>query len=377
MSLSKKTVDFLLDVNEHFSSQFDELAQNCQNEVERALNEIIQTHIQNKLAYVVPYGVYTLKTNYQLVEPMEFFVVLPSNKESVTKIEDIQKKQMQKTKRQSVKDIYQSIALSNKTDENGNTINLTAFDTAKTIMSQLQKYLNLEDKVYYKRNVVFLKLHIDEEIDLPVIIYVGYQFEDNFVEFSKLGYKTKEDIKQTINNILIKNNQTNGKYLVLCKLFKMLELELVINEESNVYLSKKSLFVESILYNVPNTIFDCDDFSKIFSDIVIFLKQSSVNELYTVDSSSQNLFTKNGYYSNKYYASFVKKIEYINDYANEMIDNAIKQAENANKDESVTKTQNQSEKIIKIKKSWYYSKKQPYHFVKAVFCEMISKAFMY
>ena len=96
---------------------------------------------------------------------------------------------------------------------------------------------------------------------------------------------------------------------------------------------------------------ECDDFSKIFSDIVIYLKQYSANDLHFADGSKQNLFTKNGYYSNKYYASFVKKIDYINQYANEMIDNAIKQAENLNKDTNATNKQNQSEKIVKIKKS--------------------------
>lgn len=347
MALNKNTLDFLFDVNTHFSKQFDEVAQNCQNEVERALNEILFEHIQNKMAYVVPYGVYALKTNYQLVEPMEFFVVLPSDRETVTKVEEVQKKQFQKKKRQSIKDIYQSITLSNTKDDKGNIINLTAFDTAKTIVSQLQKYLNLEDKAFYKRNVVFLKLHIDEEIDLPVIIYVGYKFEDEMIEFAKLGYKSKENINQTMQNILVKNNQTDGKYLLLCKFFKMMELELVMNEDSNVYLSKKSLFVESILYNVPNYIFENDDFSVIFRDICNYLKQCSANDyLLCPDGSGQPLFTKNGYYSFKYYSSFVKKVLYINRYANEMIDDAIAQSQNLSENNQLNEGD-----IKKIKKS--------------------------
>lgn len=356
MALNKKTIDFLFNVIDHFDNQFLELSNNCFNEVHRALKEIIETNVQNKLAYVVPYGVYRAKDNYQLVEPMEFFVVLPSDEESVKKVENVQKRQMQKQRRQTVKDIYQSITLTGGTkDEFGNVVNLTAFDTAKTIMSQLQKYLNLEDKVYYKRNVVFLKLHIDEDIDLPVIIYVGYKFYDNdMIEFSKLGYKMKENIEQTNNNILQKNVDTNGNYLVLCKLFKMLELELVLKEESNVYLSKKSIFIESILYNVPNVFFQGDDFGKIFSDIVNYIKQLDVENVYTIDNSKQKLFTKNGYYAKSYYASFIKKIVYINEYANEMIDEAIKASQKLSQgivenQQNQEKTENE-EKITKIRK---------------------------
>ena len=162
MALNEKTISFLFDVMNHFDNQFSKITDNCFNEVNRALNEILIKDIENKSAYILPYGVYLAKNNYQLVEPMEFFVVLPSDRESVTKIEETQKKKLLKNKkRQTIRDIYQSIAMATTYDENGNTNNLTAYDTAKKIMTQLQKYLNVDDKVYYKRNVVFLKLHID------------------------------------------------------------------------------------------------------------------------------------------------------------------------------------------------------------------------
>ena len=354
MAINKKNLDFLFDITKQFDNQFAELADNCFNEVKRALEEIVENYIENKSAYVVPYGVYAAKDNYQLVEPMEFFVVLPSDMESVLKLEEVQKKKFQKNgKRRTVKDIYESLTTNTVYDEYGNTHNLTAFDAAKTIMLQLQKYLNPEDKVYYKRNVVFMKLHIDDEIDLPVIIYVGYKFEndeqnENIITFSKLGYKMNEDVYQTTMNILEKNKETNGNYLVLCKLFKMLELELVLTEESNVYLSKKSIFMESLLYNIPNKFFENDDFSKIFTDVINYIKHGDCAKFHTIDNPNNQLFTKNGYYSNHYYSSIVKKLVYINQYGNEMIDNALKNANNSeNKPENVNKPKN----VKKIKKN--------------------------
>lgn len=356
MAFNKQTIELLFDITKQFDNQFSSLADSCFNEVKRALTEIVENYIENKSAYVVPYGVYYAKNNYQLVEPMEFFVVLPSDRESVEKIEQVQIKKFQKNKkRRTIKDIYESLAVNTVYDDNGNTNNLTAFDAAKTIMNQFQKYLNEEDKVYNKRNVVFLKLHIDEEIDLPAIIYVGYKFNDlenqNIISFSKLGYKMNEDINQTNINILEKNKETDGNYLVLCKLFKMLELELILTEESNIYLSKKSIFMESLLYNVPNELFINNDFSKMISDVVNFIKLSDISAFYAIDNPNNPLFTKNGYYSNNYYSSIVKKLVYINQYANDMMDNALKTA-NANNNESNKNNENniETKKVKKISK---------------------------
>ena len=131
----------------------------------------------------------------------------------------------------------------------------------------------------------------------------------------------------------------------------MLELELVMTEESNVYLSKKSIFVESILYNVPNKFFENNDFSKMFSDVVNYLKQCNVEDFKTIDNTlNQKLFTKNGYYANSYFSSFLRKILYINTNANEMIDTAIKVAQNSQTNTKIETNNNYSEKVKKINK---------------------------
>ena len=164
----------------------------------------------------------------------------------------------------------------------------------------------------------------------------------------------QEDIELINKNLTIKNEQTDGNFLILCKLFKMLELELVMKEESNVYLSKKSIFTESVLYNVPNIFFEGNNLMQIFTNIVNYLKQCDIKNIKKIDDSNQQLFSKNGYYANSYYSSFVKKMLYVNEYGNEMIDEAIKTAQklnqNADAEPQMINDEKKPQKVKKIQK---------------------------
>ena len=338
----------------YFDEQFGELADNCFGEINRVLNEIVTYYVPNKSTKVVPYGSYAIKSNYQLVEPMEFFVVLPSDKEKVVEIEAQQKRAMnsQKKKKNSIKSIYQSLTSASSMENYSQ--NQTAFDVAKIITTQLQKYLNSDDRAFFKNNVVFIKLHIDEKTDISAVVYIGYQFENNEIEFSKFGYKTKEDITQTMASIMQKNNETNGNFLLLCKLIKMLELELVLNQDSNVYLSKKSIFVENLLYNIPNEFFDGNDYSKMFTNVTNYLKHADSQNFYIAGNPEQKMFDKYGYYSITFFNSIQKKLSYLSESTDEIIAKALELAKKLQTQEQTIqqseKSVNQQENIKKIKK---------------------------
>ena len=212
MPISQECVDFLFDVLRFYDNQYDKVVDNCFNDVKRALDEICADYLKSQKAKIVPTGAYAIKNTYQVLEPMEFLCVLPAERDSVLAKEAMQKKNSTK-KKNTIKDIYNNILGGNSNAD------MTAIDVAGTIMREMQKYIGEEDKLYFKHNVVFLKFHMSSEIEISVIIYVVYEFENQGVyEYSKLGYKTRENTAKLIRNLQEKNARTNGNFLLFCKL---------------------------------------------------------------------------------------------------------------------------------------------------------------
>lgn len=351
MPINNENIDFLLETLDFYDKQYNEIADNCYNDVKRALTEIANQYLSHHNVKIVPFGSYALKSNYQILEPMEFLVVLPADRHSIA-VKELEVKNLEKRnkrKRQSIKGIYNSIVGATQSDS------VFANDIASIIMREMQKYLAGNDVVYFRKNTVFIKFKTHEDIEISAYIYVVYEFENKFenkdvYEYKRMGYLTVENASKILNNIMQKNAETSGNYIVLCKLVKMLELELIFADKlSSVYLSNKALFVENILYNVPNKFYMGDDYRQMFVNIVNYLKQCVESDILLADGGT--MFKKIGYYSNNMYKSFVKKLIYLYNNTDVLIKEAIEQssqnddnlAENQNK-------QNQQENNKQIKK---------------------------
>ena len=325
MAINTDVMNFLFDVMRFYDKEYNKIADNCFDEVNRALNEIAENNLKAQNVTILPFGTFAIKNNYQVLEPMEFYCILPADRSILDK--ENQQKSAYKRKNKSsssIKDIYANVFNQSKSSQ------LTAIDVAEIIMKNMQKYVDETDKVYFKNNVVFIKFKLDEETVITVQIYVVYDFSGNgILEFSKLGYKLKEKSLQLLKNIQNKNMETNGNYLLMCKLLKMLELELILANKSNIYLSDKTLFVENVLYNVPNVFFKSEDFCEMFKNIVNYLKQCDVEHILLPDGTNQQMFLNNGYYASQFYKSFVKKIIYIYQNADVMIADALNKQNNA------------------------------------------------
>lgn len=353
--ISKKSIEYLLNTLQYFGEQFDDIADTCFEDVKNALLEIKDDCLpQNTL--IVPFGSYLTKSNYQIVEPMEFYVVLKGDREVVLAKEYKQKQESLKFKKQkksnesSVKSIYQNILGGSSKQEEI----YTCFDVAKIIMDKMQKYLGEDDIVYFKNNVVFVKFKTQDDIQILTTITVVYDFDNNnYYEFKKYGISTKENCNKMIKNIFDKNMQTNGNYLVLCKLIKMLELELIITNMSTKYLSKKSLFVEHILYNIPNVLYLNDDYCQVFVNIANYIKHCNPNTLLLADNTTK-MFPEHGYYAKSDLQSFVKKLIYLTKNTDTMIEEAIKNyTENTNEnsqDNQDLENQQNSKNVKKLGK---------------------------
>lgn len=324
MALNKDNIDFLFDVMKFYDEQYNKITDNCFNEINRALNEIVNDYLKAQNVKILPFGSFAIKNNYQAIEPMEFYCIVKADRSILDK-EKLQKERIKRSKKR-IKDIYADILGQSNSSTNNN---LTAIDVAGIIMRELQKYIDATDKSYFKNNVVFIKFHIDDEVDIAINIYICYDFEQNgLLEFSKLGYKIKENSKLLLENILQKNLNTDGNYLLLSKLVKMLELELILANRSNVYLSNKTLFVENVLYNVPDKFFKGEDFCEMFKNVVNYLKQCDADKIVMPDGIGTPMFSNYGYYANSFFKSFIKKIIYIYKNGDLLLDDAIRSQQN-------------------------------------------------
>ena len=335
MAISKENVDFLFNIMKHYDDEYNPIVDNCFDEVNRALNEICSS-FQESIS-VVPFGCYAIKSNYQAFEPMEFYCVLKADRQVLQK-EIAQKQEAKKRKRRTIKSIYNDIISANSKSE-------TSLDYAKQLASKFQQYVGEEDKVLFRNNVVFVKFNPDENTKISIVTYICYDFDgDGIIEFSKLGYKTTQNPTKLMQNIQQKNLRTNGNYLLMCKLIKMLELELILSNRSNVNLSSKTFFVENVLYNVPDKFFDCKEFSEIFLNVVNYLNQVSVDNILIPDDTNTKMFNEHGYYANSNFDSFLRKITFIYKNADQMIYDAINSSNNSS--EQTHNTDDTNENLI-------------------------------
>ena len=348
MAISNENLELLFDVMSFYDKEYNEIADNCFEELNRALNEIC-SNIENQIIKVVPFCSYAIKTNYQVFEPMEFFCVLKSDRRVLQK-ENIQKLQQNKPKKRTIKTIYNEILQQSNQDEQ------TSIDIAKIIAEQLERYINEDDKVAQKNNVIYTKLKISDQIEISAIIYVAYDFDDDEnIEFSKLGYKTKQNPNLILKSIQEKNLQTNGNYILLCKLIKMLELELVCSNSTNILLSSKTLFVENVLYNVPNKFYQCEKYDEMLQNVINYLNQCDIKDI-VIPGENTQMFDNKNYYANSHFNNFISKLIFIYKNANQMIDTAIKlnnqSAENnIEKNKKIDKNTNNQKNIKKINKN--------------------------
>ena len=137
-------------------------------------------------------------------------------------------------------------------------------------------------------------------------------------------------------NIQQKNVNTNGNYFLFCKLIKMLELELILNNQTSKYLSQKTLFVENVLYNVPDKFYQTEDFCEMFRNVANYLKHVNMQDILLADNTETQMFKNGGYYANEHFKSFVKKITYLYENTDDLINDAINNQSQANQEKDTT-----------------------------------------
>ena len=136
----------------------------------------------------------------------------------------------------------------------------------------------------------------------------------------------------------------------------MLELELILADYSNINLSSKTLFVENVLYNVPDMFFQNNDFNEILHQVVNYINQCDITNIVLPGENTQ-MFGNKQYYANSYFKSFIKKLIFIYENADDMIKEAIRTSinENQQNQEHITNISNNDQNennITKINKNY-------------------------
>ena len=132
----------------------------------------------------------------------------------------------------------------------------------------------------------------------------------------------------------------------------MLELELVVSNQSKFYLSNKSLFMENVLYNVPDKFFNSTDFCEIFKYVLNYLKQCEVDDIVIPDGQGNAMFKNNWYYANSFFISLIKKLTFLYNNTDTLIKEALenKDKDDENKNLSVETEQNEKNDDNKVNK---------------------------
>lgn len=161
---------------------------------------------------------------------------------------------------------YEDLQYSQKRAQKGNIGKLysDAFNTKNNLVltiEELSKVLYNELSIRFKNASVFIRKN---QISIN---YLNYKFFIFFVnksyisddyEFKIKGKEFNLNFLQTHENLLIKNNETNGNFFKLIKFYKVLELELAFNNKLLFNASKIPYFYENLLFNIPNNLINND-----------------------------------------------------------------------------------------------------------------------
>ncbi len=154
--------------------------------------------------------------------------------------------------------------------------------------SDVAEYLLNSLKVKFKNNVKFFRDGNVIAVKIPNLIYlrfiVGIKKEDRS-EFIYFGKKIEANITEQTLAFIDKNMETSSKFVETIKMFKLMETELLARELVYSRKQEQPSFVENLLYNVPNKMFNFEEetYNKNFVEIIKYLKEADFNTFKTAD----------------------------------------------------------------------------------------------
>ncbi len=186
--------------------------------------------------------------------------------------------------------------------------NITIGDFSNKVLNSLATRCNTDTLLSLTGNVI--RIRYVEQMDLEENIDESKSNQDNtffydFVVYIGVSYKTDTGHygfkyyaknrgesgytlfpNQCIDNFVYKNYLTNNHYQEMINYFK----EIILNHNKNKEI--KFLLVETILYNVPNSIYLSKDKQIIMRDIINYTRNFSFQDYVSIDEQDKAFISK-------------------------------------------------------------------------------------
>lgn len=190
---------------------------------------------------------------------------------------------------------------------------LQAEEVAERISYHLKSKVGNIETIFQRRNQIMIKLYNQ----VIVKITVCYDLNEEYLKVRRVNKWLNIDPVKYLSNIDEKNKHTKDNFSKIVRLFKAMELELILAGESELLIGK-NFFVENLLYNVPNEFFQGEDYEQIVNQVLIYLKNKNLNDFVLTDGTGP-MFYDFSYYTKNYAKQFIKKIIYANDNFEEIL----------------------------------------------------------
>ena len=259
---------------------------------------------------IIPYGDFITNTFYDN-SLVEFLVVYHTSRNNI----DFTVPAKRITKKGKVKlSTYQQIV--------GSPVNkgiIQAEEIASKFANYLKGVIAPNQKIYCKYNTIMLR--INQQLSAKITVCYDADYDKNKLLVRRINTWTYINPNIYLEKIEQKDAETNNKYSKFVKLFKALELELIIAQESKLLIGKNH-FVENLLYNVPSNLFLDDDLA-VLNNIMFYLKNINPKQLKLIDETYDGLFDENSYFEKRYYKQYINKINYAINNLEQILDNSI------------------------------------------------------
>lgn len=261
-----------------------------------ALNKIIENNfsaLKQNLA-IVPFGDYLINTYYDN-SIVDFYIVYRISKNEID-FSVVDKKERKKGQKVS---LYSQIM--NSPVVSGT---MQAEEIALLLKQYLETTLKMQ-KMFQKRNQIMIKLN-----DMTSArITICYDTNDDKGDFlvRKVNIWKHVNPMKFFDNFDKKDAETNHNFHKIIRLFKALEIELIIQNHSNLFIGR-NYFVENLLYNVPSELFLGDNLEQISNVILAYLKLKDYKTFELIDETGKMI--EQDFYSKKYEKQFINKIEF-------------------------------------------------------------------
>ena len=254
---------------------------------------------------IFPFGDYISNTGYEN-SLLEFYVIYKTERENINLSVTAQKL----TKKGKVKvSTYQRI-MGGETNKGI----LQAEQVAQRFEAYLRAQMPSIEKIYTKRNQIMMRF----ARNITAKITICYDFGNSNFLCRRVNTWVNVNLVKYLDNIEKKNRQTKQRFSKVVKLFKALELELLLTEESEIYIGKNG-FVENYLYNIPDSLFLESDEYVMIQNIITYMLNKKPNDFMLIDETAL-MFNEKSIYSIKLAKQFVNKIKYAFDNFEEIID---------------------------------------------------------